>query len=88
MTQHPTPENSAGSSGSERSSVRPQAIADRAYQKYLNSGQKPGCDVENWLQAEQELLAEQALQNPARVDDGEPIKVLSKGELAGCVSLQ
>ena len=34
-----------------------EQIAARAYELWLQSGCKPGCDTENWTQAERELLA-------------------------------
>lgn len=37
-----------------------EAIADRAYQLYLQRGAQDGQDVEDWLRAEQELAREQA----------------------------
>ena len=39
-------------------------IAGRAYQLYLQRGSEDGYDVEDWLQAEQELAHEQAEQAP------------------------
>ncbi len=87
MTKHPTPETDSSSTLAD-SSARQEAIAVRAYHKYLAGGQQAGQEVENWLQAEQEILSEQQLQNPGRPDDGEPIRVASAGELAECVSLQ
>jgi hypothetical protein len=38
----------------------PQAdeVANKAYFSYLNQGSLPGHDVQHWLQAEAELLAE------------------------------
>jgi hypothetical protein len=35
-----------------------EQIAERARAIWKASGCKPGCDVENWLQAEKELRAE------------------------------
>jgi hypothetical protein len=87
MTKHPTPETDSSSTLADSSS-RQETIAVRAYHKYLAGGQQAGQDVANWLQAEQEIIAEQELQNPGRPDDGEPIRVQSAGELADCVSLQ
>ncbi len=33
-----------------------QRITDRAYELYLQQGRQPGMELENWLQAEAELL--------------------------------
>ncbi len=35
-----------------------ERIAKRAYEKWLKSGCKHGCDRQNWLEAEAELKAE------------------------------
>lgn len=35
-----------------------EAIAQRAYEQYLARGCKDGCDVEDWLTAETQLLQE------------------------------
>ena len=32
-----------------------QEIRDRAYEIYLQRGAQPGCELEDWLQAEREL---------------------------------
>lgn len=37
-----------------------EAIAKRAYELYLRRGSVPGYEVEDWLQAEAELIAEEA----------------------------
>jgi len=34
------------------------AVAHRAYQRYVSEGAAPGHDVEHWLTAETELIAE------------------------------
>ena len=36
-------------------STRDEEIRRRAYQIYLERGEQPGCDLDDWLQAEQEL---------------------------------
>jgi hypothetical protein len=36
-------------------STREQKIRGRAYEIYLQRGAQPGCEVEDWLQAEREL---------------------------------
>jgi hypothetical protein len=35
-----------------------ERIAKRAYEKWLKSGCKHGCDKQNWLEAEAELRSE------------------------------
>ena len=34
-----------------------ERIAKRAYELYLERGNRPGCDVEDWVDAEREMLA-------------------------------
>ena len=36
-------------------STREQEIRDRAYEIYLQRGEQPGYEVDDWLQAEREL---------------------------------
>jgi len=36
-------------------------LARRAYFSYVNEGSRPGHDVQHWLEAEKELLAERKL---------------------------
>jgi hypothetical protein len=36
-------------------STREQEIRDRAYEIYLERGEQPGSEVDDWLQAEREL---------------------------------
>ena len=46
--------------GEERSvinSAREQEIRRRAYELYLERGEEPGRDLEDWLQAERELAS-------------------------------
>jgi len=38
-------------------------VARRAYSTYLNQGSLPGNDVQHWLEAEAELIAEQNHRN-------------------------
>ena len=40
-------------------------VASRAYFNYVNQGSTPGREMQHWLTAEAELIAEH---NPARVD--------------------
>jgi len=35
--------------------VRQEEIRRRAYEIYLERGEQPGCDLDDWLQAEREL---------------------------------
>lgn len=41
-------------------------IAQRAYEIFLARGGEPGRDLDDWLQAESELLREHAARRPAR----------------------
>ena len=41
-------------------------IAQRAYQIFLARGGEPGHDLDDWLQAESELLREGAVRRPTR----------------------
>ena len=66
---------------------RHQAIAARAYQKYLDSGRNDGHDVENWLKAEEELQAEQQ-HHQSRSGNSDQIQTAHRAELAHCVTLQ
>jgi len=43
-----------------------EAIRRRAEEIYIRNGRVPGRDIENWAQAEQEILRESAAQSPAR----------------------
>ena len=36
-------------------STREEEIRNRAYEIYLQRGAQPGCELEDWLQAEREL---------------------------------
>ena len=38
-------------------SISEQEIRDRAYEIYLQRGAQPGCELEDWLQAERDLCA-------------------------------
>jgi Protein of unknown function (DUF2934) len=45
-------------------------IRQRAYELYLQSGCKPGRDVENWLAAETDLMLDMLVRNEgAKLDD-------------------
>ncbi len=39
----------------------PDEVARRAYFSYVNQGSLPGCDVQHWLKAEADLIAERNL---------------------------
>jgi hypothetical protein len=39
----------------------PDEVARRAYLNYVNQGSQPGRDVQHWLEAEADLLAERNL---------------------------
>jgi hypothetical protein len=39
----------------------PDEVARRAYFTYVNEGSRPGRDVQHWLEAEKQLLAERNL---------------------------
>jgi hypothetical protein len=41
-------------------------VSRRAYEIYLSRGCEPGCEVEDWLQAENEILASSAAEEPPR----------------------
>ena len=41
-------------------------IAERAYEIFLARGEEPGHDVDDWLQAESELLSERAVRRTRR----------------------
>ena len=43
------------------SAVSPDEVARRAYFSYLNEGSLPGRDVQHWLTAEAQVLAERNL---------------------------
>ena len=64
--QHPSPTAGAtpsaaaavASAESQACEASPDEVARRAYFTYVNQGSLPGHDVQHWLQAEVELLAE------------------------------
>jgi hypothetical protein len=41
-------------------STREHEIRRRAHEIYLERGREPGCDVEDWLQAERELTTDKS----------------------------
>lgn len=50
-------------------------ISTRAYEIYLSRGCESGCEVEDWLQAENEIIASSTEEQPPAVEDAE-----TKGE--------
>lgn len=68
------PELAVADNGTADADTLRQEIALRAYNKYCERGCAPGCDVEDWLAAEREVLAAQttpaAPSAPAPRDDG------------------
>ena len=50
--------HSASVTPAEESSVSAEAVAGRAYEKFVARGCSHGCDREDWLAAEHELVAE------------------------------
>jgi len=60
-TTRPTPPTQASPPTSTTStSVPREKIAMRAYEKWLKSGCRHGCDQQHWLEAEAEIRAEMA----------------------------
>jgi hypothetical protein len=53
--------------------VTPDQVARRAYFTYLNSGSRPGEDVQHWLKAESDLLEEHALKRSHSYDRREQV---------------
>ena len=45
-------------------STREQEIRNRAYELYMLRGGQPGYELEDWLQAEQEILEQRLLSDP------------------------
>ena len=43
-----------------------EEIAQRAYEIFVARGEQPGHDLDDWLQAESELLRENAVRGPDR----------------------
>ena len=42
----------------ERIQLSKEAVAERAYELYLQGGSQPGRDIEDWVRAEKELSGE------------------------------
>ena len=49
------PQRSASKEVQVENSMRDQEIRGRAYEIYLERGEQPGLDLDDWLQAEREL---------------------------------
>ena len=57
--QEPKPANAAGLSQNEKDFVpSPDEVARKAYFSYVNQGSSQGHEVQHWLAAEAELIAE------------------------------
>ena len=50
----------------------PDEVARKAYFSYVNQGSLPGCDVQHWLDAEVQLLAERQLTQSQTAKTGQP----------------
>jgi hypothetical protein len=58
-TNTPLPKTAAKPNRGESGFVpAPDEVARRAYFTYVNQGSRPGHDVQHWLEAESQLLAE------------------------------
>ena len=58
----PNPEPSAAelAAGALTFTPSPDEVARKAYFAYVNQGSRPGHEVQHWLQAEAELIADRA----------------------------
>ena len=54
------PDAEVGQPDRLRPAASEQEIRRRAYEIYLERGAQPGCELEDWLQAERELTAIQS----------------------------
>ena len=61
MSQKPNQRTDASNQGAE------QLIQQRAYELYLERGQKPGHELEDWLQAERDVRERR--ENPRQVKE-------------------
>jgi hypothetical protein len=59
----PKKQTKTGAEGPEPAPT-PDEIAQRAYEIFLARGGEPGHDVDDWFQAESELLSERAAGRP------------------------
>jgi len=56
--------------GSTRNSARDEEIRRRAYEIYLERGEQPGRELDDWLQAERELVLFRRAQAGDEIDPG------------------
>jgi hypothetical protein len=66
MKKNIYPQNQSQTPGSAPQPISPMTpssdeVARRAYFTYVNQGSPDGCDVQHWLTAEAELIAERNL---------------------------
>ena len=62
MSRVATPQKSQQSQPSSQATLTHDAIAQRAYEKWMKRGQPHGSAVMDWLEAEKELRAENTRQ--------------------------
>ena len=60
-TASPLPATTHLSPGETDFAPSPDEVARRAYLNYVNQGAQPGRDVQHWLEAEKQLVAERNL---------------------------
>jgi hypothetical protein len=58
--RRPDEETTAGDEGTSSRVVGREDIAHRAYERFEDRGREPGHDVEDWLQAENDLQQRQS----------------------------
>ncbi|MBK9312657.1 MAG: DUF2934 domain-containing protein [Blastocatellales bacterium] len=58
-------------------------ISSRAYEIYLSRGCEPGCEVEDWLQAENEILASSTEGQPPRAATESTLPAVEETETKG-----
>jgi hypothetical protein len=54
----PRPTSAAQAEGAREFIPSPDEVARRAYFSYVNQGSRPGHEVQHWLKAEADLIAE------------------------------
>lgn len=59
------PDSAPAAAGSADGEALRQEIQARAYYRYCGRGCTPGADVDDWLAAEQEVLAARAEEDPS-----------------------
>ena len=70
-------------SSAEPQAVDPEAIVRRAFELYLARGCEDGCDVEDWLAAEAQLLVEETRSTePASTTKGRSNESAKRGDLS------